>query len=593
MQLRKFRLRFRRNIRKHRRQAADFGAVADGNLDRYIVNRISRLWHVRRFVLAWTGLLILLSIASILQSRALTPHYLQLAPAEGGILREGIVGTFTNANPLYAQNDVDMATSKLIFSGLFKYSSTGSLVPDLAEKYTVDSAQTEYKVFLRDNLKWQDGHKLTAKDVAFTYRTIQLPEAKSYLYSSWRGVKVTAIDDKTITFKLDNALSAFPHSLTTGIIPEHLLSTIAPSQLRSIKFNNQEPIGSGPFKMNSVELINKGDEINSNLVLEPNNDFHAGKPKVERFVIKTFKNESDLIDGYKQNAVDTMVGLSTEPTDLDKQSTIINRVPLTSEVMVFFKNSQDVLKDVAVRKALVLGVDKTQTIKTLKYPVLPISEPLVSQQVGFNKTYAQDSNKKLEAASILDSAGWKKETNSSIRQKNGQPLKFKLSSSSKPEFASLTSDLQKQWRDLGVDVEIVLLSDDDIQTAVSSHNYDSLLYGISVGADPDVYAYWHSSQVDIRSTSRLNLSEYKSTVADKALEAGRTRSDNTLRSIKYKPFLEAWQKDYPALALYQQQFLYVTSSNLSGFDNSLMHMSVDRYSNVKDWTIKKSSQVIK
>ena len=40
--------------------------------------------------------------------------------------------------------------------------------------------------------------------------------------------------------------------------------------------------------------------------------------------------------------------------------------------------------------------------------------------------------------------------------------------------------------------------------------------------DPDVFAYWHSSQADIRAASRLNFSEYKSATADKALESGRT-----------------------------------------------------------------------
>ena len=119
------------------------------------------------------------------------------------------------------------------------------------------------------------------------------------------------------------------------------------------------------------------------------------------------------------------------------------------------------------------------------------------------------------------------------------------------------------------------------------------MYGISVGGDPDVYAYWHGSQGDIRSETRLNLSEYKSAVADKALEAGRTRTDATNRAIKYRAFLEAWQNDYPALALYQQQFLFITSINLSGFNNDFMHTSPDRYADVNQWTIRKTAQTVK
>ena len=52
---------------------------------------------------------------------ALSNYYQNLRPVPGGIYNEGILGTFTNANPMYASNDVDTAVSRLIFAGLFTY----------------------------------------------------------------------------------------------------------------------------------------------------------------------------------------------------------------------------------------------------------------------------------------------------------------------------------------------------------------------------------------------------------------------------------------------------------------------------------------
>lgn len=593
MQLRRFRLRFRRNLRKRQRQATDLGAVAEDSLDRYIVKRLIRLIQIKRFLFGWVGLLVLLSITSILQTRALSTYYLQLTPADGGILREGIVGQFTNTNPLYAQTEVDVSASKLIFSGLLKYDSSGKLVPDMAESYQIDSTETQYKVYLKKDLKWQDGQPVTASDVVYTYKLIQNPEAKSFLISSWRGVTVTQVDDYTVLFGLSNALSAFPHSLTTGIIPEHIMGKTSPAQLRSSKFNNEQPVGSGPFKFSSVDLEVKDGSTNSRIVLEPNKEYYGGSPKLERFVIRTYKDESSLIDAFRAKEVDSMVGLKTSPDDVDAKQSSIYRIPLSTEVMVFFKNNQEILKDPVVRKALVLSIDKQQSLNVLNYPVLSVNGPLISQQIGYNKTYAQITNKKEEANQILETAGWKKDPNTGIRAKEGKSLKFKMFSATNPEFTSLSANLQKQWRELGAEVEIVLQSDEDLQASVSTHNYDSLMYGISVGGDPDVYAYWHGSQGDIRSETRLNLSEYKSAVADKALEAGRTRTDATNRAIKYRAFLEAWQNDYPALALYQQQFLFITSINLSGFNNEFMHTSPDRYADVNQWTIRKTAQTVK
>jgi peptide/nickel transport system substrate-binding protein len=188
---------------------------------------------------------------------------------------------------------------------------------------------------------------------------------------------------------------------------------------------------------------------------------------------------------------------------------------------------------------------------------------------------------------LLEGAGWKLDPTTKLRSKDGVPLKFRLFSAANSEFTSVSGSLQKQWREIGADVEVVLQPDEELQSTVSGHNYDALLYGISVGPDPDVYAYWHSTQADVRSETRLNLSEYKSPAADKALEAGRTRSDPQIRTVKYRPFLEAWKSDAPALAMYQPRYLYIATDALRGFEVSVAHTAVDRYAHVENWTVRK------
>ena len=78
---------------------------------------------------------------------------------------------------------------------------------------------------------------------------------------------------------------------------------------------------------------------------------------------------------------------------------------------------------------------------------------------------------------------------------------------------------------------------------LNEHNYDAVMTSISIGVDPDVFVYWDSAEADIRSTTRLNFSEFSNTTADESLQAGRTRLSPILRVIKYEPFLQAWQQD--------------------------------------------------
>jgi len=73
-----------------------------------------------------------------------------------------------------------------------------------------------------------------------------------------------------------------------------------------------------------------------------------------------------------------------------------------------------------------------------------------------------------------------------------------------PEAKAVTNALKRDWRKIGADVQVSLQSDSELHDTITSHNYDALLYGISIGPDPDVYVYWHSSQTDPRS-SRLNF----------------------------------------------------------------------------------------
>jgi peptide/nickel transport system substrate-binding protein len=258
--------------------------------------------------------------------------------------------------------------------------------------------------------------------------------------------------------------------------------------------------------------------------------------------------------------------------------------------MVFLKNSQPVLQDAQVRRALLAATNTNQARNGLGYLTVPATEPLLQRDVGYDKTLMQDGYDPVKSAQLLDQAGWKLGSDG-VRIKDGKQLAFTLFSQNSQDYTTVAKALQKQWRAVGVKADVILQNDSDLQTTLSLHSYDALLYGISLGTDPDVFAYWHSSQADVRSASRLNFSEYKSTSADQALEAGRTRTDPAIRAIKYKPFLEAWHTDVPAIGLYQPRFLYVTNGQLFGLKEHSANTATDRYANVENWMIHQAQTV--
>lgn len=589
---RKTKLRWRRIIRKRKRQVGEIGSTTEQNLERHLIRRLIRLPNVRRFLAGWIGLLFLLSVGVILQTRALSNEYQDVQPKAGGTFQEGMIGTFTNANPLYASSSVDNSVSRLVFASLLKHDNQNKLVGDLAESWTIDETETVYTVKLKPNLTWHDGKPLTADDVVFTYQTIQNPEAKSNLYASWQNIKIDATDAQTVVFTLPNSLSSFPYSLTNGIVPKHILSSVKPGQLRSNTFNNVAPTGSGPFRFTKVEVVgNTPDNRQERIAFTAFDNYHAGRPKLDGFVIRTFADQDKMIKAYQDKQVNAVVGLESVPDELEKATdTKEFAVPLTGEVMVFFKNNQAVLQDAAVRKALVLATDKDKVLKEFGYPVSVANEPFLRSQVGYDKAFEQVTGKPDEARTALDAAGWVVDPGTGIRAKGGVALSFTLYSQATDEYTKIANSLQKQWRDIGVDMKVELQNDQELQSTLALHTYDALLYGISLGADPDVFAYWHGSQADPRSPTRLNFSEYKSRAADQALEAGRTRSDTQLRTIKYRPFLEAWRNDAPALTLYQPRFVYIVRQPFEGFQSTSANIAADRFVDVHQWTIREGLQ---
>lgn len=577
--------RSRRIWRKQTAKVATIGQQAGEQFDKNLLARVGRLKLVWRFMLSWTLLFLLIVGCLSAQIVMLKGYYQVQVPVPGGRYSEGMTGSFTTASPLYALSDIDTSVSRLVFASLLTYDTQNHLVGDLADRWSVSTNGMVYTVHLRPNLTWQDGRALTAADVVFTYQTIQDPDAQSPLQSSWQGIRVAAVDNQTITFTLPNPLSSFPYSLTNGIVPEHILGNVSPADLRSVGFNTANPIGAGPFAWGSVGATTIGQGTEAQINLTPFHSYWAGAPKLSSFTITAYPTDTDLINAYRNNEITAIAGLSSLPPSIAQDgSSHIYSAPLTAGVYVFFKTTDPTLNDAHVRQALVVAASRPAVIASVGYDTIPVDEPLLKDQLGYDRTYMQLTNNLAQASNILTSDGWQPGAGG-IRMRNGQPLAITLAALDNTEYAKVANLLVSEWRSVGIDASVTLEQPDDFQAALSTHSYQAVLDGISIGVDPDVFVYWDSSQADIRSVDRLNFSEYKSTIADEALEAGRTRLDSLLRIVKYRSFLQAWQKDNPALGLYQPRLLYVSHIPVYGFTTGQVNSDADRFNNVQNWMI--------
>ena len=119
-----------------------------------------------------------------------------------------------------------------------------------------------------------------------------------------------------------------------------------------------------------------------------------------------------------------------------------------------------------------------------------------------------------------------------------------------------------------------------------SDQHDILIYEIELGADPDLFAYYHSSQAN---ESGLNLSNYSNGPSSDILLAARGAIDPALRAAKYESFLEHWVEDVPAIGIYQVDLSYFVGKNIRTFsEDDRLVTAVDRFVDVNYWSTEKT-----
>ncbi len=552
---------------------------------RFIVRRIDNIRLVSAEITRWlvlVGVIIAAIGAQLIMSK---PQTMEAARVGGGTYVEGALGQIDTMNPLYLTTASEASVSRLLFSSLYEYDETGHLHQDIIKSLTVDPAGKVYTASIRGDVQWHDGTPLTANDIVYTVNLIKNPAVRSPLRINWLDVSVAAINSTTVQFTLPATYAAFPHALTFPILPEHILADVAPGAVRESTFS-RSPIGSGPFMF---RLLQSADSVSQHKVvhLVANPKYYGGRPKLDRFELHAYTDEAALLGGIRRGELSGASGLSpTVASDIDKARYKITSSALNSGVYLLFNLNNPILKDAKVRKALQAATDTALLRKDVGGGVLPLDSPILASQLqgaDIPKAAAPDISK---AQALLEEAGWK--LSGSNRLKDGQPLALTITTTKNGENNRSLDNLEKQWRKIGVKmsrniVDTSAVSSTFVQDTLQGRNFDVLLYQLAIGADPDVYAYWHSSQIG---QTGYNFTSYSNKAVDASLASARSRLEPELRNAKYKQFVKQWQEDVPAIALYQPVLEYVSNENVGAVqDGSHLVTEADRYASVLYWTV--------
>jgi peptide/nickel transport system substrate-binding protein len=508
----------------------------------------------------------------------------QALPNYGGEYIEGSVGQPQHINPLLsASNDVDADLSKIIYNGLLKYDDKGALIPDLAERYEISEDKTVYTFYLKKNVTWHDGVSFSARDVIFTFNLISDPAYKSPLRSNWQGVTANLVDDSTVTFTT-SPYAGFLSNATFGILPQHLWDSVKPENFSLAQFN-LEPIGTGPFKYSgSYQKDSKGNILSYKLVANPN--YFDGKPYLSKITFNYYTDEDSALDAYNRKEIMGMSSISSQKIAAikNKNSSLEHIFSIPRYSAVFLNQSKSLpLADDKVREALNYATDRKEIIQlVLDGKGTPVYSPILPGMLGYSADLGKVDYDQEKAKKILDDAGWKV-SDDKFRKKNDTLLEINLITTDWDEFTESAEILKTQWEKIGAKVAIESLSVSDIQqNFIRPREYEALLFGQVMGADPDLYSFWHSAQ---KKDPGLNLAMFGDSETDKLIENARIEFDPAKRAELYTQFQEKLVAEIPAIFLCSPEYIYPVNKKVQGIDIQNLISPAKRFSNIDKWFI--------
>ena len=519
-------------------------------------------------------LVALVCIASLSSLYTLEQSLLVRIPSYGGTLFEGEVGSPRFINPLLAISDADSDLSALTNAGLMGLSGNGGLVPVLAESYVVSPDNKTYTFTLRKNAMFSDGTPVTANDVVFTIEKAQDAALKSPQYADWSGVEVVAIDARTVQFTLAKPYAPFLGLTTLGILPSRLWANVSDEEF---PFSTLEtnPVGAGPFKVVGISRDSSG--LIQSVSLVANQSYVLGRPYLDGIHFTFYTGAEDVATALASGAIESAYDVSHVGA---------LTAPYARVFGVFWNPSENqVYARPEVRKALSLTLDRPSIVETvLGGYATPIMGPVPPGSTVRQVPIPVFADPIAEAASVLEGAGWIYDGTARV-WKNATAKEtltsITLRTSNVPELKAVATAVEADWEKLGIPVNIELYESGDLsQNVIRPRKYEALLYGMVIGRDQDLYAFWDSQE---RNDPGLNIALYANKTVDALLEDARGSVNSEQQMTDLQKIEDDIAADYPAAFIYAPDFIYAVPSDLRGVQLPQITVPADRFATVAEW----------
>ena len=429
-----------------------------------------------------------------------------------------------------------------IFDTLTKMDENNQVVPHLAKSWEqTDELTTIF--YLRDDVTFSNGEKLTAEDVVFTIERVLASPYVSYALDFIDYAE--AIDEYTVAVHTAEPFGPILAHFTipyTGIVPKNEV------EKNEAAFSSH-PIGSGAYKLIEWKT---GDHV----TLEANNDYFLGAPTIKNVTVKIMPENSQRFISLESGDID--VAYDIAPNDVKKAEgndklKVMNEESMSAMYLTVNQNKGGPLADLNVRKAMALAIDTQSIIDAVAYgygsQAASVIPPIC---IGYSDNIAPTTYDLEKAREYM--------------AKSGYPDGFscKLWTSDDSIRIETCNIIQNQLAQINIDVKIEIME------------YGSLLSALDLGEHELVYERWTTDSCDAYYTLYAlynstctpyegNDAFYSNPQVDAYIAEAKTTFDEAERTEKYEKIYEIAADEIPYIPTYYPYNSIAMTNDVQGF----------------------------
>jgi peptide/nickel transport system substrate-binding protein len=250
--------------------------------------------------------------------------------------------------------DSDANVQATIFSSLTAMSPQNKLVGDLATSWS-QAKPTEWVFHIRSGVTFSNGDPLTASTIVWNFTRVLNPNANPVLQLGGTLQSIithaTAPNATTVDVFTKQPYLDLPYTLTTFYFTQQQwVATHNPTL---------QPLGSGPYKLVSVNLENGAQ-------LTRNPYYYGPKPYYQNVDFKVLATEAARVAAVQTHAVDVVLQL--EPDDLTQAASVGYKTgdqPSAWNMVYRLNELKPPLNNLDVRLALNYAINKAAIAKSL------------------------------------------------------------------------------------------------------------------------------------------------------------------------------------------------------------------------------------